>query len=131
MPYVPLDRFLFRAPLLPLRALGDARAALAASRLGEAALRLASPDLAAALGRKRVDARARAAIGRYARRAAFRPTPSGFWAGVGVGRLGRGTQIRTPSPSGDARFTRSPSASAVKPPACAIRSPTRAPVARW
>jgi len=98
MPYVPLDRFLFRAPLLPMRALGDARAALAASALGEAALRLASPDLAAALGRKRVDARARAAIGRYARRGAFRPTPNGFWAGVGVGRLGPGTQVRTGSP---------------------------------
>ena len=93
MPYVPLNRFLFRAPLLPLRALGDARAALAASRFGEAALRMASPDLAAALGRKRVDARAGTAIGRYARRAAFRPTPNGLWAGVGVGQLGHRTQV--------------------------------------
>jgi len=98
MPYVPLNRFLFRAPLLPLEALRDPRAALAASPLGEVALRMASPDLAAALGRDRVDARARAAIGRYARRAAFRPTPNGFWAGVGIGRLGLGTKVRTGSP---------------------------------
>jgi len=98
MPYVPLNRFLFRAPLLPLAALRDPRAALAASPFGEAALRMASPDLAAALARKRMDARAAAAIGRYARRAAFRPTPSGFWAGVGVGKLGRATRVRTGAP---------------------------------
>jgi len=103
MPYVPLKRFLFRAALLPVRALRDGGGPtrlLATNPLGAAALQLASPDLANAFAGGRSDARARAAVARYARRAAFRPTPNGFWAGVGVGALSARTRARTGSPSG-------------------------------
>ncbi|HEX2659267.1 MAG TPA: thiopeptide-type bacteriocin biosynthesis protein, partial [Polyangia bacterium] len=108
MPYAPLKRFVYRAPLLPVRALRDAAGParrLAAHPLGSTALRLASADLSEALASGRGDARARAAIGRYARRAAFRPTPNGFWAGVGVGTLAARTRVRT----GGARGHLSPS----------------------
>src|SRR5216110_1243112 len=106
MPYVPLSRFQFRAPLLPEKALRAPARALASHELGAAAVRLASPPLAAALERAGArglraarDAAARAALDRYARRAAFRPTPSGLWAGVGVGRLGPRTRIDTGQPA--------------------------------
>ncbi len=38
------------------------------------------------------------ALARYAARAAFRPTPHGLWAGVGIGSLGRHTAVRTGAP---------------------------------
>ena len=89
--YVPLSRFLLRAPLLPAAALTRATAALETHPLGPMAIAIASPTLAeAAPG----PARTRA-IGRYARRAAFRPTPSGLWAGVCVGALGARTDVAT------------------------------------
>ena len=92
--YVPLSRVLLRAPLLPVAALARARRALAAHPLGAAAVEIASPALAGAaagLSRDR-------AMVRYARRAAFRPTPSGLWAGVCVGTLGRTTDLATGTP---------------------------------
>lgn len=108
MPYVPLPGFLFRAPLLPIRALRDARRALVADPLGAAAVQLGSPSLAATLARgpsgrgggreARTTAAANEALGRYARRAAFRPTPHALWAGVGIGRLAGRTHIRTGVP---------------------------------
>lgn len=44
-----------------------------------------------------------AAVERYARRAAFRPTPHGLWAGVGVGRTAAQTRLQTGTPA--ARLT--------------------------
>ncbi len=92
--YVPLSRVLIRAPLLPVADLGRAARALAQHPLGAEAIRVASPTLAAA---KQGAARERA-VARYARRAAFRPTPSGLLAGVCVGRLGRRTEVATGTP---------------------------------
>jgi len=69
-----LPTFLYRAPLLPVG--GRLEGALA-----EAAL---------AIGRVVPEARAR-----YARRAAFRATPHGLWAGVGTGSLGDETRAAT------------------------------------
>ena len=69
-----LSRFLYRAPLLPVGA----------------ALQGPLAERALAIGR--VVPAARAA---YARRAAFRPTPHGLWAGVGVGALGEATRAAT------------------------------------
>jgi len=97
--YVALPRFLFRAPLLPVRALADARRGLSAHPLGATALALASPALAAAVARRPRAAATAAAVARYARRAAFRPTPHGLWAGVGVGRLAAQTRVRTGAPA--------------------------------
>ncbi|HEY4184025.1 MAG TPA: thiopeptide-type bacteriocin biosynthesis protein [Polyangia bacterium] len=100
MAYVPLPRFLFRAPLLPVRALRRPRERLAASPLGGAALALASPELAAALKRSAAAPATASALERYARRAAFRPTPHGFWAGVGEGHISGRTRLRTAAPVG-------------------------------
>jgi thiopeptide-type bacteriocin biosynthesis protein len=88
--YEPLGTFLLRAPLLPERALGDVRA-LERHPLGPAAIALASESLA---GAAHSEKRARA-LGRYARRAAFRPTPQGLLAGVCVGELGSRLAIAT------------------------------------
>jgi lantibiotic biosynthesis protein len=93
--YAPLSRFLLRAPLLPVAALARAAEALAAHPLGAAAIAIASPTLAAA----REGAARRQSIGRYARRAAFRATPSGLLAGVCVGELGPRTVIATGRPA--------------------------------
>ncbi len=69
-----LPRFLYRAPLLPVGAPLE-------GPLAERALALAG-----------VVPEARA---NYARRAAFRATPHGLWAGVGVGELGDETRAAT------------------------------------
>ena len=89
-----ISRFLLRAPLLPVRGLRNPSAALRQHPLGMAAVELASPELAAALQRKPGPAVA-AALSRYARRAAFRPTPAGLLAGVAMGRLGSRTRLET------------------------------------
>jgi len=94
MSFQPISRFLLRAPLLPVRSLRNPRAALRRHPLGAMAVELASPDLAAALQRDPGPAAA-AALSRYARRAAFRPTPTGLLAGVAVGRLGSRTRFQT------------------------------------
>ena len=85
-----LSHVLFRAPLLPLAAL--ARPARESARLPmlRAAIAHASPSLAAAAASDRAADRARL---RYARRAAFRPTPSGLLAGVFPGTLGARTRL--------------------------------------
>lgn len=90
-----VGRVLVRAPLLPLEdwARGEAvfqRGTHAA--LARAALEIASPR--AAQG----GAKAARALASYARRAAFRPTPHGLWAGVGVLPLGARTRIETGAP---------------------------------
>ena len=89
-----ISRCLLRAPLLPVRALRDPQAALRRHPLGAMAVELASPDLATALQRDSGSA-AEAAFSRYARRAAFRPTPAGLLAGVAMGRLGQRTRLET------------------------------------
>ena len=94
--YTPLSRVLIRAPLLPVRELPRAARALAAHRLGADAIAIASPSLAAA---KPGPARLRA-LERYARRAAFRPTPSGLLAGVCLGSLGPRAAVATGTPAG-------------------------------
>ena len=94
MSFQPITRFLLRAPLLPVRGLRDPRAALRRHPLGAMAVELASPDLAMALQRNSGPAAA-AALSRYARRAAFRPTPAGLLAGVATGRLGSRTRLQT------------------------------------
>ncbi len=93
--YVPLSRFLLRAPLLPTASLARAARALTAHPLGAAAIAVASPTLAAAAAGP---ARERS-LTRYARRAAFRATPSGLLAGVCVGELGPKTEIATGTPA--------------------------------
>jgi thiopeptide-type bacteriocin biosynthesis protein len=89
-----IPHFILRAPLLPVRDLRRPSAALQRHPLGAMAVDLASPDLAVALQRK-PGLEAAAAFSRYARRAAFRPTPSGLLAGVAMGRLGAATRIAT------------------------------------
>ena len=89
-----IPRFLLRAPLLPVRDLRNSKTALQRHPLGAMAVGLASPELAAALEREPGSAAA-AAFSRYARRAAFRPTPAGLLAGVAMGRLGARTRIET------------------------------------
>lgn len=79
MPLVTLPRFLLRAPLLPLSALDDPVRAL-----------LADP-----IGRRAADSVPADALPRYARRAAFRPTPRGAWAGICTGELAARTSIKT------------------------------------
>ena len=69
-----LPRFVYRAPLLPV---GGALS----GAMAELALAVARP--------------APAALSRYARRAAFRATPQGLWAGVGMGTLAERTRART------------------------------------
>ena len=93
--YAPLSRFLLRAPLLPAASLARAARTLTAHPLGAAAIVVASPTLAGAAAGP---ARERS-ITRYARRAAFRATPSGLLAGVCVGELGLKTEIATGSPA--------------------------------
>ncbi len=95
MPPVPLPVVVLRAPLLPLSALRDPVAALRRHPLGAAAVGLASPDLAAALSASRAPAAAQASLARYARRAAFRPTPAGLLAGVTTAALGPRTRVAT------------------------------------
>jgi thiopeptide-type bacteriocin biosynthesis protein len=94
MPFHAISRFLVRAPLLPVRSLRDPTRALRRHPLGATAVELASPELAAALQRESGSA-AVAAFSRYARRAAFRPTPAGLLAGVAMGRLGSRTRLQT------------------------------------
>lgn len=111
MAYVPLNRFLFRAPLLPLGTLERERPGWLDDPLAAAALALASPGLTAAhasrrdAGSKKALAKIRLAIDRYRRRAAFRPTPHGLWAGVAVGSLAARTAIATGEPSASFRIT--------------------------
>ncbi|MES1164273.1 MAG: thiopeptide-type bacteriocin biosynthesis protein, partial [Verrucomicrobiota bacterium] len=93
--YTPLSRVLIRAPLLPVRDLPRAARALAAHPLGADAVAIASPSLSAA---KPGAARTRA-LDRYARRAAFRPTPSGLLAGVCIGTLGPRGAVGTGTPA--------------------------------
>ena len=93
--YVPLNAFLLRAPLLPVAAWRRGAAALMKHPLGETAIALASPALADA---KPGGARQRA-MGRYGRRAAFRATPHGLFAGVCVGALGQETRVATGTPA--------------------------------
>ena len=93
--YAPLSRFLLRAPLLPTASLARAARALTAHPLGAAAIAVASPTLAAAAAGPARDR----SITRYARRAAFRATPSGLLAGVCVGELGPKTEIATGTPA--------------------------------
>ena len=75
--YRPLPRFLLRAPLLPVAAVWRGPRALLRHALGPDAVRLASPSLARATAGARKDR----ALERYARRAAFRPTPHGLLGG--------------------------------------------------
>ncbi len=89
---------LLRAPLLRARDI-KRPAALLESPFGKAGLALASPDLAAALAAGSVKAQARQAVSRYASRAAFRPTPSGFLAGVTLGELAARTAVATGTPT--------------------------------
>src|SRR5258708_38517065 len=94
MPFVPLDRFLVRAPLLAGPPFAAAAARLRRDPLGARALALASPSLAAQPTGERADR----AVDRYARRAAFRATPAGLLAGVAVGTLGQRTGGATGQP---------------------------------
>jgi thiopeptide-type bacteriocin biosynthesis protein len=94
MPFHLISRFLLRAPLLPVRGLRNPGTALRRHPLGAMAVELASPDLATALQREPGPAAA-TALSRYARRAAFRPTPAGLLAGVAMGRLGARTRLAT------------------------------------
>ena len=93
--YVPLPRFLLRAPLLPARRSERGPRALLRQPLGADAVRLASPSLARAAAGARRDR----ALDRYARRAAFRPTPHGLLAGVCMGRLAARTAVATGTPA--------------------------------
>ncbi|HXU62739.1 MAG TPA: thiopeptide-type bacteriocin biosynthesis protein [Polyangia bacterium] len=93
--YAPLSRVLIRAPLLPVRDLRRGARALAGHRLGRDAIALASPSLAAA----KPGAARNQALDRYARRAAFRPTPSGLLSGVCVGTLGARADVATGTPA--------------------------------
>ena len=81
----PLSRFVVRAPLLPLSSLRrPAREALS-HPLAVQALAHLPPD-------------ADRARENYARRAAFRPTPHGLWAGVLMGSLGARARVATGKP---------------------------------
>src|SRR5882724_9148192 len=118
MPYVPLDRFLLRAPLLPWSDDRKAGKRLLRDPLGPLALAHASPNLAA----HPEGEAAERAIARYGRRASFRPTPAGLLAGVAVGGLGTRTTAATRTP-------RSPSAKT--PRRSARPSRTLASSASW
>ncbi|HXI57894.1 MAG TPA: thiopeptide-type bacteriocin biosynthesis protein, partial [Polyangia bacterium] len=91
MAYRPLPDFVLRAPLLPATAVEQAARRLRADPLGETAVALASPSLAASLN----GPGAARALDRYGRRAAFRTTPHGLLSGVMMGRLGATTRIAT------------------------------------
>jgi thiopeptide-type bacteriocin biosynthesis protein len=84
---------LLRAPLWPIAALDRDARALFREPLARAALRLASPRLVDERGAKADRARAN-----FARRAAFRATPHGLWAGAAVATLGEKTRIATGEP---------------------------------
>ncbi|HEY7957856.1 MAG TPA: lantibiotic dehydratase, partial [Polyangia bacterium] len=94
MALVPLPRFLFRAPLLPVASVGKPDPRIFRQPLFACALALANPALAA--GRR--TAERERALANYARRAAFRPTPHGLWAGVATGTLGARTRIDSGAP---------------------------------
>ena len=94
MAYVPIDRFLVRAPLLRAAPLADAARRLMRDPLGASALEIASASLTA----ETRTPRAAQALDRYARRAAFRATPAGLLAGVTVGTLGARTGGATGAP---------------------------------
>jgi thiopeptide-type bacteriocin biosynthesis protein len=89
--YRPLPDFVLRAPLLPATAIEEAARRLLADPLGETAVALASPSLAARLK----GPGAARALDRYGRRAAFRTTPHGLLSGVMMGRLGAITRVAT------------------------------------
>jgi len=93
--YRPLPRFLLRAPLLPVATVWRGPRALLRHELGPDAVRLASPSLA----RAAAGARKERALERYARRAAFRPTPHGLLAGVCMGTLAERTAVATGTPA--------------------------------
>jgi thiopeptide-type bacteriocin biosynthesis protein len=86
VPLIVVSRWLLRAPLLPLEALGRSPRAVFREPDARRALTWAAPSLG--------DDASRALEG-FARRAAFRPTPHGLWAGVAVGELGARTRIAT------------------------------------
>jgi thiopeptide-type bacteriocin biosynthesis protein len=88
VPVITLRRFLVRAPLLRVAALEDPAAALRADPIGRDALSLA--------GARAGDAKV---VARYGRRAAFRPTPRGLWAGVSAGEIGPRTRVKSGDPS--------------------------------
>jgi thiopeptide-type bacteriocin biosynthesis protein len=93
------SRFLLRAPLLPLDFVtGKSRTQeLARHELFSAGIELSAPSLFSSLcGKgKRPGKAAMHALANYARRAAFRPTPHGLWAGVAMGTLGPRTAVET------------------------------------
>jgi thiopeptide-type bacteriocin biosynthesis protein len=91
---------LVRAPLCRVDALEAKKGAkkpanLATHPLGMAAVTLASRDLGLALARGGKPAQVAAAWDRYARRAAFRATPSGLLAGVALAALGERTRLHS------------------------------------
>jgi thiopeptide-type bacteriocin biosynthesis protein len=91
-----ISSVLVRAPLL---AMADRRkaSALFRDKLARGALSLASPGALAAKGGKGEQAREN-----FAARARFRATPHGWWAGVGLARLGTRTKLRTGDPTAHA-----------------------------
>jgi class I lanthipeptide synthase len=99
--YAPLDTVLVRAPLLPVEAYlalpADPRAALA-DPLVRSAVAVGSPDLLAQATRDgaapRREQRMLTKLQRYIIRMSTRPTPYGMFAGVALGRLGAGTDLR-------------------------------------
>jgi hypothetical protein len=90
-----ISRFLWRAPLLPVADLLRSPRELFGAELPALALELAQPTLARAARLARPGGEAERALGNFARRAAFRPTPHGLWAGAGVGQLGERTRARS------------------------------------
>ncbi|MFG2334252.1 lantibiotic dehydratase [Streptomyces sp. NPDC048604] len=108
--YEPLGWALLRAPLLPADARPSARSALSDSSsfppdpLLDLAIRVASPDLAAAWERTgpldRPAPRLAHKLRRYAIRMSTRPTPFGLFAGVGLARWAPATDVAiTPAES--------------------------------
>jgi lantibiotic biosynthesis protein len=92
--YQALDRFVVRAPLLPIESVArtgppEPRAALA---VAVAAPNLAAVSVASGSGPRRAERRRRAHL-RYLIRMATRPTPFGLFAGVGLGSWGSRTDL--------------------------------------